>query len=109
MMLLDGDRRALLLVGAAIALTLLAHPGAALPAPTPATPIPDGGSAGPAFVGTSGRARRVRARRVPRHPFMAPNGLSNIHDDAYMTDTYRIRGPIGRSMQRTSTYFPPGA
>ena len=104
-----GSHRAKVLVGAAIALALLGHAGIAPTAPTPATPIPDGGSAGPAFVGTSGRGRHVRARRVPRHPFMAANGRSNIHDDAYMTDTYRIRGPIGLNMQRTSTYFPPGA
>src|SRR5204863_8755388 len=104
-----GSHRAKVLVGAAIALALLGHAGIAPTAPTPATPIPDGGSAGPAFVGTAGRGRHVRARRVPRHPFMAANGRSNIHDDAYMTDTYRVRGPIGRSMQRVSAYFPPGA
>ena len=31
-------------------------------------------------------------REPPRHPFMAPNGRSNIHNDAYQTDTYRVRG-----------------
>jgi hypothetical protein len=102
-------RRATVPVVAAIALALLVHLGTVLSAPTPATPIPDGGSAGPAFVGTSGRGRHVRARTVPRHPFMAANGRSNIHDDAYMTDTYRIAGPLGLAMERTSTYFPPGA
>jgi hypothetical protein len=33
---------------------------------------------------------------------MAPNERSNIHDDAYMTDTYRGRGPLGRSLERAS-------
>ena len=26
---------------------------------------------------------------------MAPNGRSNIHNDAYMTDTHAISGPLG--------------
>src|SRR4029077_5154636 len=81
-----------------------------LAAPTPPTPIPDIGSApGPAFIGTPGRGGPAPARRAPRHPFMARNGRGNIHDDAYMTDTYRWRGPIGQSMQRVSAYFPPGS
>jgi hypothetical protein len=81
-----------------------------LAAPMAPTPIPESGtSPGPAFIGTSGRGKRVAARKVRRHPFMARNGRSNIHDDAYMTDTYRTPGPLGRNMQRVSAYFPPGA
>jgi hypothetical protein len=34
---------------------------------------------------------------------MAPNGRSNIHDDAYQSDTYRQVGPLGRAMAVTST------
>lgn len=34
---------------------------------------------------------------VPQHPFLAPNGRSNMHNDAYMTDTYEIDGPSGLS------------
>jgi hypothetical protein len=34
---------------------------------------------------------------------MAPNGRSNIHADAYMTDTYRGAGPLGKRITRTST------
>ncbi|RME21037.1 MAG: hypothetical protein D6806_15395, partial [Deltaproteobacteria bacterium] len=30
---------------------------------------------------------------IPQHPHMAPNGRSNMHDDAYMTDTYEREGP----------------
>ena len=36
------------------------------------------------------------------------NGRSNIHDDAYMTDTYRGRGPLGVSMRRTSRFTGGG-
>src|SRR5262245_36287277 len=94
----------------AIGLTAAIAVALAIAAPTAPTPIPDSGtSPGPAFVGTAGRGRHAHARRVPRHPFMAANGRSNIHDDAYMTDTYRVRGPIGQNMQRVSAYFPPGA
>ena len=31
----------------------------------------------------------------PRNPFMAPNPRNNIHDDPYMSDTYRLPGPLG--------------
>jgi hypothetical protein len=36
---------------------------------------------------------------------MARNGRSNIHDDAYMTDAYRQRGPSGTNIVKLSTYF----
>lgn len=34
---------------------------------------------------------------TPQHPQLAPNGRSNMHNDAYMTDSYEIDGPQGRS------------
>jgi hypothetical protein len=40
---------------------------------------------------------------VPQNQFMAPNGRSNLHDDAYMTDSYKQSGPLGRGTARTST------
>jgi hypothetical protein len=82
---------------------LLAVPAAA--DRVPAVPIPQGppGTA-PAFLGAPAVPTPVRSFGVPRHPFMAPNGRSNIHDDAYMTDTYRVSGPLGRDMDVLSTY-----
>jgi len=35
---------------------------------------------------------------------MAPNGRSNIHNDAYQTDSYRVPGPLGNGTT-TSTFF----
>ena len=57
----------------------------------------------PAFLGKAAEAQPIRAKLPPRHPFMAPNGRSNIHNDAYQTDVYRRAGPLGRSMTTTST------
>jgi hypothetical protein len=31
----------------------------------------------------------------PQHPYLAPNGRSNVHNDAYMTDVYTGNGPEG--------------
>jgi len=31
----------------------------------------------------------------PQHPYLAPNGRNNVHNDAYMTDTYKGKGPEG--------------
>jgi hypothetical protein len=41
----------------------------------------------------------------PQNPFMAPNGRSNIHDDAYMTDTYRVPGPLGEGPETSSLFL----
>ena len=77
-----------------------------------------GGASAPRRRSTASRSRRARRRTSrrrssarppkprpisaplpPRHPFMAANGRSNIHDDAYMTDTYAGSGPLGRDMR----------
>jgi hypothetical protein len=73
----------------------------------PAVPIPGmpGQDAGDAFIGRAVRARPVDSFRVPRHPFMAPNGRSNMHNDAYMTDAYRQAGPLGRDTHASSTWL----
>ena len=69
-----------------------------------ADPIPDDPvQQAPEFIGSPAEPRRLSAPEPPRHPFMAPNGRSNLHDDAYQTDTYLVPGPLGRSMSRTST------
>jgi hypothetical protein len=34
---------------------------------------------------------------VPQNPFMAPNGSSEIHDDAWQTDSIPFSGPLGHS------------
>jgi hypothetical protein len=64
---------------------------AVLAATAAAVPIPQGPSAGglPAFAGHAVAPRPLSAPAVPRHPHMAPNGRSNIHDDAYQSDVNR--------------------
>jgi hypothetical protein len=91
------------LVAIAAALACAA-PASAL---VPAQPIPEGPEAGsvPVFTGAVAKPKAVQAPAVPQHPFMAANGRSNIHDDAYQTDTYTGSGPLGRSMQRSSTFY----
>ncbi len=58
----------------------------------------------PAFEGGVATPRRLVSPEPPRHPFMAPNGRSSIHDDAFQTDAYRGAGPLGREMTVTSTF-----
>ena len=82
-------------------LTALLTAGAAASA---AEPIPDDpAQEAPAFTGAPAEPRRIEAPQPPRHPFMAPNGRSNLHNDAYQTDVNWIAGPLGREMTRTST------
>jgi hypothetical protein len=38
---------------------------------------------------------------APQHPYLAANGRSNVHNDAYMTDAYSISGPEGNDLKLT--------
>ena len=74
-----------------------------------AVPIPENpmDSAAEQFTGSPATPRPVKAKLPPRHPFMAPNGRSNLHNDAYQTDTYRRAGPLGP--QHAAQLDLPGA
>ncbi|HEX6714030.1 MAG TPA: hypothetical protein VF066_11605, partial [Thermoleophilaceae bacterium] len=91
-------RRAVTIAGACMAL-------AAAPCAYAANPIPEGPNSLPAFIGKPATPNPVFAPDPPRHPHMAPNGRSNIHDDAYMTDTYQGAGPLGKGIARNSTFL----
>jgi hypothetical protein len=91
-------RRVVAIAGACIAL-------AAVPGAHAANPIPEGPNSLPAFTGKPATPNPVFAPEPPRHPHMAPNGRSNIHDDAYMTDTYQGAGPLGNGIARNSTFL----
>jgi hypothetical protein len=85
----------------AVALGLVAAP-ASFAAPQPIPQDPDPGAV-PTYEGAPASPRRIAAREPPRHPFMAPNGRSNLHNDGFQTDTYWIAGPLGRDMEVLST------
>ena len=89
-------------LGVAIAslVALLASAGAA-----PALPIPQDPTDPqlPVFVGRPATPHPIRAVLPPRHPFMAPNGRSNLHNDAYQSDTYRQAGPLGHATTEVTT------
>ena len=70
-----------------------------------ATPIADGGTPTslPAYSGAPAMPQSVRARRPPVNPFMARRGVSNVHNDSWMSDTYWVRGPLGRAPQTASS------
>ena len=65
-----------------------------VPPPIPQDPDADA----PAFVGSAATPDPAPGQDVPRHPFMAPNGRSNLHNDAYQTDSYRWAGPLGNRL-----------
>ena len=85
-------------------LLVLAAPAAAQ-AQIPETPDSD---APPTFSGNPWTPRPVLAPPAPRHPFMAPNQRSNIHSDAFQTDTNPWSGPLGRETETLSHYEAPG-
>ena len=86
-------------------LAVLAGSSTAFAARIPARPIPEGDTDAPGFVGSPATPHRAFAPGPPRHPFMAPNERSNLHNDAYASGTYfRHPGPLGRAIQRRSTF-----
>jgi hypothetical protein len=71
------------------------------------TPIPEGMEASriTPYIGRPATPQPVGSILAPRHPFMAPNGSSNLHEDAWQTDTSVRTGPLGRDMSRRSTFY----
>ena len=60
------------------------------------------------FTGERWTPDPVFAPQAPRHPFMAPNQRSNIHSDAFQTDTNAWSGPLGGDMELLSHTEVPG-
>jgi hypothetical protein len=92
---------------AALAALALAAPATAAHAQQP---IPEGpnltGAPRPEFEGTRATANPIRVKhRPPRHPFMAANGRSNLHEDAWQTDVTAHPAVLGGPMTRTSTFY----
>ncbi len=86
----------LLLAGSMAAIALAASP----PVPIPSSGTPPAQT----FVGRSAVAHPIRGvPRTPQNRFMAPNGTSEIHDDAWQTDVSRWAGPMGRKPQTSSS------
>jgi hypothetical protein len=71
-----------------------------------ADPIPEGSdaSSSPQFIGRPASQNPISTALPPQHPFMARNERSNLHVDAYQTDTNATPGPLGRGMVRASTF-----
>lgn len=96
-----------LLCSAALGLAALVPALVPAHAATPAIPIPSD----PrdllleSFTGSAATGRPYAPQSIPQHPFMARNGASNLHNDAYQSDAYNRRGPLGRDLKITSTLF----
>jgi hypothetical protein len=87
----------------AAAVILVAIPSSARAIELPPAPIPSTG-AQPTFEGAPATPDPVTGvRPVPHSPYMAPNGTSEIHDDAWQTDAYTWAGPLGRAPRTAST------
>lgn len=55
------------------------------------------------FDGRPAEARPLSGERPPQHPWLAPNGASQMHGDAWASDTQAAPGPLGRSPAVRST------
>ncbi|HEX9695043.1 MAG TPA: hypothetical protein VGB64_01865 [Actinomycetota bacterium] len=92
------------LIAAGAALFAIAS-AVAVAVPVPAIPIPQSSSSVAApFIGTPATPDPLASFAVPQHPFMAPDGRSNLHNDAYQTDAYNGAGPLGINPRIRSTF-----
>jgi hypothetical protein len=89
---------------AAAVLAVAAAPAAAQtpPVPIPTLNVPPA----PAYIGAPATPHPVGGiPATPQNPFMAPNGLSEIHDDGWQTDVNWWGGPLGNQPQQVSNYL----
>jgi hypothetical protein len=69
-----------------------------VPIPSAALPPP------PSYIGHPATAQPISGiPAIPRNPFMAPNGASEIHDDGWQSDVSTWGGPLGRSPKQLSS------
>ena len=88
---------------AALAAALVAIPTAAhAVVPIPSLPGP---LLVPSFVGAPATPQPIASFPVPQNPNLAPNGRSNMHNDAYGTNAYDWSGPLGRTPVVTSALY----
>lgn len=90
---------------AVLLLLALALPCATASAQIPETPDSD---PPPTFTGEPWAPQPVYAPPAPGHPYMAPNQRSNVHSDAFQTDTNAWSGPLGSELEVVTHYEPPG-
>lgn len=94
---------AVLLMGALPVAGAAAQPPS--PQPIPSTNLPPA----PTFIGSLASPDPITGiPAVPQNGFMAPNGLSEIHDDGWQSDIYTWGAPLGREPQTFSNYLAPG-
>jgi hypothetical protein len=82
-------------------LLVLAPSAAAEPIIDPLAPL------FPKFQGAPASPDQLTHTRAPRNRFMAPNPRSNIHNDTWMTDSYRWAGPLGNNPTAFSEAMSP--
>lgn len=84
-----------------------AEPGLPNIPAVPGLPIPPGLSdlLVPQFVGSAAKRKPLVHPPIAQNPFLAANGRSSMHNDAYSSDAYRVSGPLGRDLQLTSASY----
>lgn len=70
-------------------------------------PIPPspGVLAMPKYVGRPADAKPVDAAEVPQHPYLARNGASSMHNDAWASDAYAGEGPLGAQPEVDTAWY----
>jgi len=104
------------LAAVALVTTLQLNAQQVLPNPIP-IPSQQGALAVPLFIGSSATEHPITGTPIPQNPWMSPDPGNNGHNDSYMSDTYQLPGPLGKSPRVLSAwlatlegdprYYPP--
>src|SRR4051812_4857071 len=95
-----GWRPRAVIAAAVSAVTVTAPLAGAAPGGPPPVPIPEdpGAASVVSYLGHPRPAHPLAGVTfAPRHPFMAGDDRSNLHDDAYQSDAGWAPGPLGYS------------
>jgi len=90
-----------------VSLTLLLS---ACSEPFEPTPIESIDASAKSWIGKSHIATPINAA-VPKHPFMAPQGVNSMHSDGYSSDAHPTGGPLGvntKMNSRVGSVLPGG-
>jgi hypothetical protein len=92
-----------------IGIAFLAYAQLPNPIPIPQVPTVPPNHPLPAYIGAPATPNPVSTSAIPQNPFLAANGRSYGHNDAYASDIYFTGGPLGKSPYVLSTLLATSA
>ena len=59
----------------------------------------------PRFIGAPAAEQPIDHPPIPQNPWLSPDGINSMHNDAYASDAYQVSGPLGKSLKVKSASY----